>query len=119
MTSIGNITKGDSLPSSGKQNDIALVKGASNTYSLYIYNNNSWTLLTESISTDKVIYTGNTTTNLTKGATVTSALSALEQGLTTKIEGKEPTIALTANKALVSNGSGKVAASKITTTELE
>lgn len=119
MTSIGNITKGDSLPSSGKQNDIALVKGTSNTYLLYIYNNNSWTLLTEAISTDKVIYTGNTTTNLTQGATVTSALSSLEQGLTTLIEGKEPTIVLTASKALVSNASGKIAASKITTTELE
>lgn len=47
MTSMGTITKGDSLPLSGKQNDIALVKGSSNVYSLYIYNNNNWTILTE------------------------------------------------------------------------
>ena len=66
----------------------------------------------------------NTTAIATNTSAITSANSAIATNATaiatnaTAIAGKEPTVSLTANRALVSNGSGGLAVSDITNTEL-
>ena len=60
--------------------------------------------------------------NILDGATITTAELNYVKGVTspiqTQLNGKEPTISLTASRALVSNSSGKVAVSAITSKEL-
>ena len=60
--------------------------------------------------------------NILDGATITTAELNYVKGVTspiqTQLNGKEPTISLTASRALVSNSSGKVAVSAVTSTEL-
>ena len=60
--------------------------------------------------------------NILDGATITTAELNYVKGVTspiqTQLNEKEPTISLTASRALVSNSSGKVAVSAVTSTEL-
>ena len=60
--------------------------------------------------------------NILDGATITTAELNYVKGVTspiqTQLNGKEPTISLTASRALVSNSSGKVAVSAVTSKEL-
>ena len=124
LTSLGEISEVTSLPSSAKHKDIVLLKtlvsDQTYTYQLNIYDEvkKSWTSLTKNIKDTDVIFTGTTSGSLTKGKNLSENISNLQSQLLTQLSGKEPTISLTSERAVVSNTSGKLAASAVTATEL-
>ena len=80
---------------------------------------------TSAISTANTNIATNATaiaTNVTAIATANTAIATNATAIATNataIAGKEPTVSLTANRALISNGSGGLAVSDITNTELD